>query len=111
MQQRLRVNDLWWLTCLLFWWMGPGISTYAQAQTTEICNNGIDDDGNGFIDDVHGWDFVNDDALPTDDHGHGTHVAGTEFHHRVAAAVVTHLAAVVYLSGAFAHIQVVWPVA
>ena len=39
--------------------------------------NGLDDDGNGYIDDVRGWDFVNNDALPQDDHGHGTHCAGT----------------------------------
>lgn len=43
----------------------------------EIAGNGIDDDGNGFIDDVHGWDFRFDDSDPTDQHGHGTHVAGT----------------------------------
>ncbi|MCH8128199.1 S8 family serine peptidase, partial [candidate division KSB1 bacterium] len=42
----------------------------------EIANNGIDDDGNGYIDDINGWDFVNDDNDPFDDHGHGTHVAG-----------------------------------
>ncbi len=39
--------------------------------------NGIDDDRNGFIDDTNGWDFVNADARPDDDHYHGTHVAGT----------------------------------
>ena len=39
--------------------------------------NGIDDDGNGFVDDTAGWDFANGDSNPTDDHGHGTHVAGT----------------------------------
>jgi len=39
--------------------------------------NGIDDDGNGYIDDFVGWDFVNNDNNPYDDHGHGTHVAGT----------------------------------
>ncbi|MCK5407347.1 MAG: S8 family serine peptidase, partial [Candidatus Krumholzibacteria bacterium] len=39
--------------------------------------NGIDDDGNGFIDDVHGWDFRNNDNNPFDDAGHGTHVSGT----------------------------------
>lgn len=38
--------------------------------------NGIDDDGNGFIDDVVGWDFVHDIPLPFDTHGHGTHIAG-----------------------------------
>ena len=53
-------------------WTNPG----------EIPGNGIDDDGNGYIDDVHGWDFFHDDCDPDDytvgDHsGHGTHVAGT----------------------------------
>ncbi len=38
--------------------------------------NGVDDDHNGFVDDVHGADFVDEDANPTDDAGHGTHVAG-----------------------------------
>jgi subtilisin family serine protease len=39
--------------------------------------NGVDDDGNGLIDDFRGWDFVNDDNDPADDDGHGSHVAGT----------------------------------
>ncbi len=39
--------------------------------------NGVDDDGNGFIDDFYGWDFFNGDNDPFDDHSHGTHVAGT----------------------------------
>ncbi len=38
---------------------------------------GVDNDGNGFIDDIHGYDFVNDDGDPFDDHYHGTHCAGT----------------------------------
>ncbi|MDQ2941177.1 MAG: S8 family serine peptidase [Chloroflexota bacterium] len=38
--------------------------------------NGRDDDGNGFIDDVNGWDFVNADRTPADDHNHGTWVSG-----------------------------------
>ena len=42
---------------------------------------GVDDDGNGLIDDIHGWDFVNSDNDAYDDHGHGTHVSG------IAAAV------------------------
>lgn len=45
--------------------------------TGEIAGNGIDDDLNGFVDDVHGYDFVNGDGDPFDDEGHGTHVAGT----------------------------------
>lgn len=42
----------------------------------EIPDNGIDDDGNGYIDDVRGWDCVGNDNDPMDDNGHGTHVAG-----------------------------------
>ena len=37
---------------------------------------GIDDDGNGYIDDIHGYDFQNNDGDPQDDVGHGTHCAG-----------------------------------
>lgn len=47
-------------------WVNPG----------EIPGNGIDDDGNGYIDDVHGYDFANRDGDPYDDDSHGTHVAG-----------------------------------
>ncbi|MCA9176243.1 MAG: S8 family serine peptidase [Planctomycetales bacterium] len=43
--------------------------------TGEVPNNGRDDDGNGYVDDVYGWDFVHDDATPQDRNGHGTHVA------------------------------------
>jgi subtilisin family serine protease len=39
-------------------------------------DEGVDDDGNGFVDDVNGWDFADNDNLPDDDYGHGTHVAG-----------------------------------
>ena len=38
---------------------------------------GVDDDGNGFVDDVHGYDFYAGDGDPMDEHGHGTHVSGT----------------------------------
>jgi len=47
-------------------WVNPG----------EIAGDGIDNDANGFVDDIHGWDFVDHDALPQDGFGHGTHVAG-----------------------------------
>lgn len=40
-------------------------------------NNGVDDDGNGKIDDYYGWDFENDDNNPDDDNDHGSHVSGT----------------------------------
>ena len=52
-------------------WKNPGESGNGK----EI--NGIDDDGNGYVDDVNGADFVNNDGNPYDDQGHGTHVAGT----------------------------------
>lgn len=59
-------------------WVNPG----------EIPENGLDDDGNGYIDDIHGWDFtdapnvqavgdfMDGDNKPIDESGHGTHVAG-----------------------------------
>ncbi len=49
-------------------WRNPG----------EISGNGVDDDGNGFIDDYYGYDFFYNDSDPTDDAGgHGTHTSGT----------------------------------
>jgi len=45
----------------------PGDCTY----------NGVDDDGNGFVDDCHGWNAVYNDGYMSDDVGHGTHTAGT----------------------------------
>jgi len=48
-------------------WINPG----------EIPGNGLDDDNNGYIDDVRGWDFVDTDNDSMDYMGHGTHVAGT----------------------------------
>ena len=46
------------------------------VNSAEIPNNGKDDDSNGYIDDIYGWDFVGNDKDPMDDNGHGTHVAG-----------------------------------
>jgi subtilisin family serine protease len=48
-------------------WTNPG----------EIAGDGIDNDSNGYIDDVRGWDFAYNDNDPRDVQGHGTHVAGT----------------------------------
>ena len=44
--------------------------------TDEIASNGIDDDGNGYIDDIRGWNFVANNNNPMDDEDHGTHVSG-----------------------------------
>lgn len=48
-----------------------------EAESGENATNGIDDDGNGFIDDTYGWNFFDNSKDPIDDHSHGTHVAGT----------------------------------
>ena len=66
----------------------PDLGPVAWENPGEIPGNGIDDDGNGYVDDVHGYDFVGNDAEspaqdddPTDDDlitgGHGVHTAGT----------------------------------
>lgn len=47
------------------------------TNSKEIAGNGKDDDGNGFIDDVYGWNFHDDNKDILDRDGHGTHVAGT----------------------------------
>jgi subtilisin family serine protease len=63
-------------------WINPGESGpwMPKDPNSTTCRdkscNGIDDDGDGFIDDVVGWDFVNNQPLPYDTHGHGTHIAG-----------------------------------
>jgi subtilisin family serine protease len=55
----------------------PDLASNIFINVNEIPDNGIDDDNNGYIDDVRGWDFVNDDNDPMDDNGHGTHCSGT----------------------------------
>lgn len=55
----------------------PDLAANIWTNPGEIPNNGIDDDNNGYRDDIHGWDFANDDNDPLDDNRHGTHVAGT----------------------------------
>ncbi|MBI4488165.1 MAG: S8 family serine peptidase, partial [Deltaproteobacteria bacterium] len=53
------------------------LSTNMFRNEADCNNNGVDDDGNGFVNDCHGIDTANDDSNPMDDHNHGTHVAGT----------------------------------
>ncbi len=62
----------------------PDLADRAWTNPDEIAGNGVDDDNNGFVDDVHGWDFCDNDASVYDPplpgvakDGHGTHVAGT----------------------------------
>lgn len=54
----------------------PDLQNNIWINSGEIPGNGIDDDGNGYVDDVYGWNFVGGNNDPMDDNGHGTHVAG-----------------------------------
>jgi len=56
----------------------PALKNNIWSNTREVANNGIDDDGNGFIDDTLGWNFIDNNNDPSDRSldGHGTHVAG-----------------------------------
>ena len=68
-------------------WDHPDLAANLWVNPGEIPDNGIDDDGNGFVDDVHGWNFANNSNDPKgldetpESYNHGTHVAG------IAAAV------------------------
>ncbi|MGS0692112.1 S8 family serine peptidase [Shewanella sp. 30m-9] len=55
----------------------PDLQANMWTNPNEIAGNGIDDDGNGVIDDIHGFNAVNNSGDPMDGNGHGTHVAGT----------------------------------
>ena len=72
-------------------YLHPDLADHMWTNPNEIPDNGIDDDGNGYIDDIYGWDFYNDDASvchylatedggytahPDDNDNHGTHIAG-----------------------------------
>ena len=62
----------------------PDLAANMWVNEDEIPGNGIDDDNNGYVDDIHGWNFLSTEDYPkviswgeTGDRGHGTHVAGT----------------------------------
>ncbi|UCD16743.1 MAG: S8 family serine peptidase [Candidatus Zixiibacteriota bacterium] len=62
----------------------PDLAGRIWTNVNEIPDNGLDDDHNGYVDDIQGWDFCSptgpvtfdEDNDPTDSHGHGTHCAG-----------------------------------
>ncbi|MBD2390920.1 S8 family serine peptidase [Aphanizomenon flos-aquae FACHB-1171] len=55
----------------------PDLVGNIWTNSGEIANDGIDNDNNGYIDDIRGWDFAYNDNNPMDVDGHGTHVSGT----------------------------------
>jgi subtilisin family serine protease len=55
----------------------PDLAGNMWTNSAEIPGNGMDDDGNGFVDDYYGYDFADNLPNPTDSGFHGTHVAGT----------------------------------
>lgn len=55
----------------------PDLNAAMWRNPGEVAGNGIDDDGNGVVDDVYGYNAINNGGDPWDDQGHGTHVGGT----------------------------------
>jgi len=85
--ERLRVSDVWKKTSgdpsLVVAVIDTGVdgahpelSGRMWTNINEIPGNNTDDDGDGLVDDVRGWNFIDASNNPIDDHGHGTHVAG-----------------------------------
>jgi subtilisin family serine protease len=54
----------------------PDLAPNLWTNPSEVPGNGIDDDGDGFVDDVHGVNLLDGSGDPSDDNGHGTHIAG-----------------------------------
>ncbi len=54
----------------------PDLSGNMWRNPAEIASNGVDDDNNGYVDDMYGINAITNSGDPMDDHGHGTHVAG-----------------------------------
>lgn len=54
----------------------PDLAANIWRNPGEIPGDHIDNDHDGYVDDVYGWDFANNDSTPLDDNGHGTHVSG-----------------------------------
>lgn len=57
-------------------WNHPDLKDNLYTNSGEIEGDGIDNDGNGLIDDIHGWNFGDNNNKSQDDQGHGTHCAG-----------------------------------
>ena len=73
----------------------PELQRTLFTNPNEVAGDGIDNDGNGLTDDIHGYDFANNDADPMDDNGHGTNVAGV-----IVQAFGGHTGSMMYLKAA-----------
>jgi len=76
----------------------PALRKNITVNEQEIPGNGLDDDDNGFVDDVIGFDFINQDSFPFDDESHGTHVAGLAASPEIGLASHSRLLAVKAMS-------------
>lgn len=75
----------------------PDLADNIWINTREIPGNGIDDDNNGYVDDIHGINAIKKSGDPLDDHGHGTHVSGTigaRGDNGIGVAGVNHIASI-----------------
>jgi subtilisin family serine protease len=78
----------------------PDLIHKIWTNSAETAGNGIDDDGNGYVDDLHGWNFVNNTPDVQDDSGHGSHVAGiaaAETNNAIGIAGISWLARIMAL--------------
>ncbi|MBL9145291.1 MAG: S8 family serine peptidase [Verrucomicrobiaceae bacterium] len=78
----------------------PDLVNNLWVNRGEIPGNNRDDDGNGYVDDIHGINTVNRSRPPQDDNGHGTHTAGTigaEGGNGIGCAGVSHQARIMHL--------------
>ena len=57
-------------------YLHPDLQDNVWRNPNEICNDGIDNDGNGYVDDCYGFNAITGSGSALDDNGHGTHVAG-----------------------------------
>lgn len=58
-------------------YLHPDLINNVWTNPREIAGNGLDDDSNGYVDDIHGWDFFYNDNTPLDEGYHGTHTSGS----------------------------------
>jgi subtilisin family serine protease len=78
----------------------PDIADNMWINQDEIPDNGLDDDDNGYVDDIYGYDFCNNDSDPNDDHYHGSHCAG------IIAAITDNNEGIAAVAGTNNHFKI-----